>query len=64
MSLVPGTEAVPDVAVGGPVLEEPAVGGFVLPADITSIFPQEFHLVTGVPRVPQGVPQILPWACV
>lgn len=49
----------PDVAVGRPVLQEPAVGRFVLPADVAGVLPQEFHLVAGVAGVPQRVPQVL-----
>lgn len=45
----------PDVAVGGPVLQEPAVGGFVLPADVAGVLPQKLDLVAGVAGVPQRV---------
>lgn len=51
--------ALPDVAVGRPVLQEPAVGGFVLPADVAGVLPQEFDLVAGIASVPQRVPQVL-----
>lgn len=51
--------SVPDVAISGTVLEEPAVGGLVLPANVASIFPQQFDLVAGVASVPQGIPQVL-----
>lgn len=53
----------PDIAHLGPVLQEPAVGHLVLPAHISGVLPQEPDLVTGVPCVPQGVPEMLPWAC-
>ena len=52
----------PDVAVGRPVLEEPAVRRLVLPAHVAGVFPQQLHLVRGVSRVPQRVPQVLPGA--
>lgn len=55
------TWSVPDVAVSRSVLEEPAIRRLVLPADIASIFPQEFDLVTRVAGVPQGVPQVFTW---
>lgn len=57
----PPSLSVPDVAVSGSVLEEPAVRGLVLPANIASVFPQQFDLLTGVAGVPQGVPQVLTW---
>lgn len=53
--------SVPDVSISGTVLEEPAVGGLVLPANVASIFPQQFDLVAGVACVPQGIPQVLSW---
>lgn len=55
---------VPDVAVSRPVLEEPAVRGLIFPANIASVFPQELHLLGGVARVPQSVPQVFTWTCV
>lgn len=55
---------VPDVAVSRPVLEEPAVRGLIFPANIASVFPQELHLIGGVARVPQSVPQVFTWTCV
>lgn len=58
----PSAWSVPDVSVSGSVLQEPAVRCLVLPADVASVFPQEFHLVTCVAGVPQGVPQVLTWA--
>lgn len=49
----------PDVPNLGPVLQEPAVGRLVLPAGVAGVFPEQLHLVRGVPRVPQGIAQIL-----
>lgn len=46
------------------MLQEPTVRSLVLPADIASIFPEEFDLVTRVAGVPQGVPQVFTWTCV
>ena len=57
--MCPLTLSVPDVAVSRSMLEEPAVRGLVLPANISSVFPQQFDLLTGVAGVPQGVPQVL-----
>lgn len=53
----------PDVAHLGPVLQEPAVGYLVLPAHVPGVLPQQPHLVAGVPSVPQGVAEMLPWTC-
>lgn len=50
---------VPDVTVSRAVLQEPAVGRFVLPADVAGVLPQEFDLATGVASVPQRVSQVL-----
>lgn len=55
---------VPDVSISWSVLQEPAVRSLVLPADIASIFPEEFDLVTRVAGVPQGVPEVFTWTCV
>lgn len=55
---------VPDESIGWSVLQEPAVRSLVLPADIASIFPEEFDLVTRVAGVPQGIPQVFTWTCV
>lgn len=52
-------EVLPDVAVRRAVLQEPAVGGFVLPADVAGVLPQKLHLVAGVAGVPERVPQVL-----
>lgn len=49
----------PDVPDLRPVLQEPAVGRLVLPARVARVFPEQLHLVRGVPRVPQGIAQIL-----
>lgn len=57
----PWTQSVPDVAVSGSVLEEPSIRCLVLPADVASIFPQEFDLLARVAGVPQGVPQVFTW---
>lgn len=54
---------VPDVSNLWSVLEEPAIGNLVLPADVTGILPQETYLVGGVSCVPQRVPQILTRTC-
>ena len=51
----------PDVPHLGAVLQVPAVGHLVLPAHVPGVLPQQAHLVVGVPRVPQGVPQVLAW---
>lgn len=51
---------VPDVSNLWSVLEEPAVGDLVLPANIPGVLPQETDLLGGVSCVPEGVPQILP----
>lgn len=51
---------VPDVSNLWSVLEEPAVGDLVLPANIPGVLPQETDLLSGVSCVPEGVPQILP----
>lgn len=50
---------VPDVSNLWSVLEEPAVGDLVLPANIPGVLPQETDLLGSVSCVPQGVPQIL-----
>lgn len=50
---------VPDVSNLWSVLEEPAVGDLVLPANVPGVLPQETDLLSGVSCVPQGVPQIL-----
>lgn len=52
----------PDVPDLRAVLQVPAVGHLVLPADIPGVLPQQADLVVGVPRVPQRVPQVLPRA--
>lgn len=39
--------------------EVPAVRGFVLPAHVARVLPEELHLTRCVARVPQGVPQVL-----
>lgn len=57
--MVGGGVALPDVAVSWAVLQKPAVGGFVLPANVAGVLPQELHLVAGVASVPQRVPQVL-----
>lgn len=44
------------------MLQEPAVGHLVLPAHIPGVLPQQPDLVAGVPCVPQGVPEMFPWA--
>lgn len=51
---------VPDVSNLRSVLEEPAVGDLVFPANVPGVFPQETDLISCVSSVPQGVPQILP----
>lgn len=56
-----GPQRLPDVAHLGPVLQEPAVGHLVLPAHVPGVLPQQPDLVTGVPRVPQRVAEMLPW---
>ena len=56
-----GAQRLPDVAHLGPVLQEPAVGHLVLPAHVPGVLPQQPDLVTGVPRVPQRVAEMLPW---
>ena len=43
------------------MLQEPAVGCLVLPAHVPGVLPQQPDLVTGVPRVPQRVAEMLPW---
>lgn len=53
----------PDVAHLGPVLQEPAVGHLVLPAHVPGVLPQQPDLVAGVPSVPQGISEMLPWTC-
>lgn len=58
-----GYPHLPDVAHLGPVLQEPAIGHLVLPAHVPGVLPQQPDLVTGVPRVPQGVAEMLPWSC-
>lgn len=50
---------VPDVSNLGSVLEEPAVGDLVLPANVPRVLPQEADLLGGVTCVPEGVPHIL-----
>lgn len=50
---------VPDVTVSRPVLQEPAVGCFVLPADVVGVLPQKSDLIAGVASVPQCVSQVL-----
>lgn len=45
------------------MLQIPAVGNLVLPADIPGILPQQTDLMVGVSCVPQGVPQMLSGAC-
>ena len=52
----------PDVADLRAVLQVPAVGHLVLPADIPGVLPQQADLVVGVSSVPQRVPQMLPGA--
>lgn len=49
----------PDVSDLGPMLQVPAVWDLVLPAYIARIFPQQLHLILGVPRVPQRISQKL-----
>lgn len=44
------------------MLKEPAVGHLVFPAHVPGVLPQQPDLVAGVPRVPQGVAEMLPWA--
>lgn len=44
---------VPDVSNLRTVLQVPAVGHFVLPANISRVLPQQANLVVGVSRVPQ-----------
>lgn len=53
----------PDVSNLRPVLQEPAVRRLVLPAGVAGVLPQQFDLVCGVPSVPEGVAQVLTWAC-
>lgn len=53
----------PDVADLRPVLQEPAVGCFILPAHISRILPQQPHLGCCVPRVPQRVSEMFPRTC-
>lgn len=66
---LPGSQArgsaspLPDVSHLGPVLQEPAVRGLVLPARIARVFPQQLDLVCGVSGVPEGVAKILTRAC-
>ena len=55
--------SVPDVSNLWSVLEEPAVGNFVLPADVPGVFPQEADLPCGVSCVPEGISQVLTWTC-
>lgn len=50
---------VPDVSNLWSVLQEPAVGHLVLPANVPGVLPQEPDLIRGVSRVPQGVSHIL-----
>lgn len=50
---------VPDVSNLRSVLEEPAIGDFVLPSNISGVLPQETDLLRSVSCVPEGVPQIL-----
>lgn len=54
---------VPDVSNLRSVLEEPAVGHLVFPANVSGVFPQEMHLVGGVSCVPEGVPHVLTRTC-
>lgn len=60
MSPTVGVCLVPDVSNLWSVLEEPAVGDLVFPANVPGVFPQETDLISCVSSVPQGVPQILP----
>lgn len=55
--------SVPDISNLWPVLEEPAIGNLVLPANIPGVLPQEADLPLGVSSVPEGIPQMLTWAC-
>ena len=54
---------VPDVSDLWSVLEEPAVGHLVLPANVPGVLPQEADLVRGVSCVPEGVPHVLTRTC-
>lgn len=45
------------------MLQEPAVRCLVLPAGVARVFPQQFDLVCGVPSVPEGIAEVLAWAC-
>lgn len=49
----------PDITDLGSVLQEPAVGDFVFPPYISGVLPQQPDLVSGVPRVPEGVAEVL-----
>lgn len=42
-----------DVSNLWPMLQVPAVGHLILPAHIPGVFPEQAHLVIGVPSVPQ-----------
>lgn len=52
----------PDVSDLRSVAELPAIRGFVLPADISWVLPEQLHLSRCVSSVPQGVPQELSWS--
>ena len=51
----------PDVSNLRPVAQLPAVRGFVLPADVPRVPPEQLHLSRRVSGVPQGIPQELTW---
>ena len=53
----------PDITNLGSVLQEPAVGDFVFPPHVSRVLPQQPDLITGVPRVPEGVAEVLARAC-
>lgn len=42
------------------MLEKPAVGDLILPADVPGVLPEEAHLLRCVSGVPQGVAHVLP----
>lgn len=58
----PAAPCSPDVAHLGPVCQLPAVGGFVPPADVPGVLPEQAYVVGCVTRVPQSVPQVFPGA--
>lgn len=53
----------PDIPNLGSVLQEPAVGHFVFPPNISGVLPQQPDLITGIPCVPERVTEVLTRAC-